>query len=49
MSVATKCRADLYTTGAASLEWKVDSADEVYLAEIDEDADAKYGLSFKPL
>jgi hypothetical protein len=49
MSVATKCRADLYTAAAASLEWKVDSADEVYLAEIVEDADAKHGLRFQPL
>jgi hypothetical protein len=49
VSVAAKCRADLYTSGAASLEWKVDSADEVYLAEIVEDADAKHGLRFQPL
>jgi hypothetical protein len=44
-----KAQADLYTTNAASLEWKVDSADEVYLAEVVEDADAKFGLRFRIL
>jgi hypothetical protein len=39
--------ADLYTTNAASLEWKVDSADEVFLAEVIVDADVKFGSRFK--
>ena len=41
--------ADLYTGGAASLEWKVDSADEVYLAEIIEDGESRFGYRFEPL
>ncbi|WP_144054754.1 cupredoxin domain-containing protein [Rhodopirellula europaea] len=42
-------RADLYAEGAASLEWKVDAADEIYLAEIVEDGKSRYGLRFEPL
>ncbi len=44
-----KAQADLYTTNAASLEWKVDSADEVFLAELIRDADANFGSRFKIL
>ncbi|MEM9644774.1 MAG: hypothetical protein AAF989_07260 [Planctomycetota bacterium] len=41
------CFADLDTCVAASLEWKVDSADEVYLATVVEDKLAKHGMRFQ--
>ena len=47
--ICEKTTADLYTTNAASLEWKVDSADEVFLAEVTEDVDAKFGSRFHVL
>ena len=43
------CRADLYTADAASLEWKVDSCEEIYLATVVEDPTLRFGLRFSPL
>lgn len=46
--LTSTCQADLYTASAASLEWKVDSADEVFLATVVQDGTAKFGLRFEP-
>ncbi len=40
--------ADLYTTAAMSIEWKVDSADEIFLAEAIVGADSE-PIQFRPL
>lgn len=47
-STLSHCRADLYADTVASLEWKVDSADEVFLASVIQAPTDSNQLKFKP-